>query len=224
MFFVRQKSNQCGLHAIQNMFKSAAVTNEDMHAACEDIHTQTGDAVQNHESFGGDWSVSAVIAAVVRRGYSVEPAVSSKSERTWSSTDISELLKDKTFRGMIVHQPLNRHFTCLRPETVDGVRQLFYVDSQSSGPLRISPKLATRRCLAAAYAWEPYIVKGEVMEFVPNLSIQQPEIQRPQRTGQRPPEDFMQAWYSLPSKQQQTVESKSPMGESTMEEVVVDDK
>ena len=222
MFFVRQKSNQCGLHAIQNLFKSAAITNEDMHAACEEIHTQTGDAVFNHESFGGDWSVSAVIAAIVRRGYVVETAVSTKSDRTWSSTGISELLKDKTFRGIIVHQPLNRHFICLRPETVDGVQQLFYVDSQSSGPVRISPKLATRRCLATAYAWEPYIVKGEVMEFVPSLQL--PEGQRPeiQQTGQRPSEDFMRAWYSLPSKQQ-TVESKSPMGESTMEEVV-DDK
>tara|TARA_B110000285_G_C15052370_1_gene577692 strand:- start:64 stop:735 length:672 start_codon:yes stop_codon:yes gene_type:complete len=218
MFFVRQQSNQCGLHAIQNMFKSASITTEDMRAACEDIHTQTGDAVYNHESFGGDWSVSAVIAAIVRRGYRVETAVSSKSERTWSITTISELLKDETFRGMIVHQPLARHFTCLRPEIVDGVRQLFYVDSQSSGPLQISPKLATRRCLAAAYAWEPYVVKGEIMEFVPSTdfntitTVQRPEVQRP-------PDDFMQAWYSLTSKEQKTVDSKPSMVKSSTEEV-----
>lgn len=219
MFFVRQQSNQCGLHAIQNMFKSASITTEEMHAACEHIHTQTGDAVYNHESFGGDWSVSAVIAAIVRRGYRVETAVSSKNERIWSTTAISELLKDETFRGMIVHQPLARHFTCLRPEMVDGKRQLFYVDSQSSGPLQISPRLATRRCLASAYAWEPYIVKGKVMEFVPTTELVILDTTQRPLEGRRPPEDFMQAWYSLTSKEQKTVDSKPSMVKSSTEEV-----
>ena len=206
MFFVRQKSNQCGLHAIQNLFKSASVTNEEMHAACEYIHTTTGDEVHNHESFGGDWSVSAVIAAIVQRGYTVEPAVSSKSERTWSTTALVELLEDESFRGMIVHQPLARHFTCLRPELVDGVRQLFYVDSQSDGPLRISPRLATRRCLALAYAWEPYVVKGEEMEYVPSEpSVPMVPMVQKSKEDMRPPEDFMTAWYSLGK-----VESKAP--------------
>ena len=54
------------------------------------------------------------------------------------------------FRGFIIHQPQKHHFTCIRPEDVDGKRHLYYVDSQSDGPVRISPRLATRRCLAAA--------------------------------------------------------------------------
>ena len=65
MFFVRQKGNQCGLHAIHNLFKSAAVTTTDMHDSCQRIHDTTGDKISNHESFGGDWSVEAVVETVV---------------------------------------------------------------------------------------------------------------------------------------------------------------
>jgi len=166
MFFVRQQSNQCGLHAIQNMLKTAAISRSDMRTACQHIHEQTGDPVHNHETFGGDWSVSAVLQALHDRGFDVERAVSSKREREWSSESMDVLLEDDSFRGLIIHQPLQRHFTCMRPETVDGEKHFYYVDSQSMGPIRISPRLALRRCLAAAYAWEPYIVKGEELEYV----------------------------------------------------------
>lgn len=167
MFFVRQKANQCGLHAIQNMLKSAAITNDDMRRACDNIHKETGDLVHNHETFGGDWSVSAVIQALQDRGYSVQRAVSTtKSNREWSVESMDDLLKDKTFRGFILHQPMRKHFTCMRPETVDGAPHMYYVDSQSAGPIRISSRLAMRRCLAQAYAWEPYMVKGEEIEYV----------------------------------------------------------
>lgn len=223
MFFVRQRSNQCGLHAIQNMFKSSAITNDDMSSACNDIHKQTGDALFNHESFGGDWSVSAVLAAIVRKGYTVEPAVFTKNERTWIGSDISELLSDKDFRGMIIHQPLSRHFTCVRPENVNGQRSLYYVDSQSEGPIRISPKLAMRRCLARAYSWEPYVVKGPEMEYVapiPLPALPSP-MEREQKRAQRPPDDFMKAWYATsttkqPQKQPQVLSSPphSPSSES----------
>ena len=199
MFFVRQRSNQCGLHAIQNMFKSAAISNEDMAAACSEIHEETGDAIFNHESFGGDWSVSAVLAAIVRKGYQVERGVDTKNERVWSIPSIGELLLDSEFRGMIIHQPLTRHFTCLRPENVDGLRRLFFVDSQSEGPIRISPKLATRRCLSNAYAWEPFVVKGPEMEYVAPVQIAPISSPPLRKRKRRPPEDFMKAWYATPS-------------------------
>lgn len=166
MFFVRQQTNQCGLHAIQNMLKTAAITRDDMRTACQHIHEQTGDPIRNHETFGGDWSVSAVLQALHDRGFTVGRAVSSKQEREWSGASMDELLEDDSFRGFIVHQPLQRHFTCMRPETVDGEKYLYYVDSQSMGPIRISSRLAMRRCLAAAYAWEPYVVKGDEIEYV----------------------------------------------------------
>jgi len=166
MFFVRQQTNQCGLHAIQNLFKSAAVSKADIHNSCQTIHEKTGDSILNHESLGGDWSVEAVVETVRQRGYKVKRAVKSIDQRQWSGDDIDNLMKKPSFRGFIIHQPVNRHFTCIRPEVVDGEKQLFYVDSQSSGPIRISPRLASRRCLASAYAWEPFLVEGDEMEYV----------------------------------------------------------
>lgn len=204
MFFVRQKTNKCGLHAIQNMFKSAKITEEDLHNTCKDIHDKTGDHIHNHESFGGDWSVEAVLQTLVRHGYTIEPAISSRSGREWSGPPIPDLLKDDNFRGMIVHQPMNRHFTCLRPEETDGTKELYYIDSQSSGPRKISPNLASRRCLAVAYAWEPYIVKGPEMEYVKPTQIEHSIrndiiVDRPSKRVKRPSEEFMQAWRSLNS-------------------------
>lgn len=166
MFFVRQQTNQCGLHAIQNMLKTAAVTRDDMRTACQNIHEKTGDPVHNHETFGGDWSVSAVLQALQDKGFQVNRAVSSKKERKWIGPSMQQLLDDESFRGFILHQPLQKHFTCLRPETVDGEKHFYYVDSQSMGPIRISSRLAMRRCLAAAYAWEPYVVMGDELEYV----------------------------------------------------------
>lgn len=166
MFFVRQQTNQCGLHAIHNMLKTAVITKDDMRTACLNIQEQTGDPIHNHETFGGDWSVSAVLQALQDKGFDVDRAVSSKQEREWCGPSMEQLLEDESFRGFILHQPLQRHFTCMRPETVDGEKHFYYVDSQSMGPIRISSRLAMRRCLAAAYAWEPYVVKGEELEYV----------------------------------------------------------
>lgn len=199
MFFSRQKTNQCGLHAIQNVLKTAKVTETDIHNACQDIKDKTGDIVSNHESFGGNWSVHAVLQTLVGHGYTVEPGVSSKREREWKGPPISELLQDETFRGMIIHQPTNRHFTCLRPEKEGGDTHLYYVDSQSDGPRRISPKLASRRCLAGAYSWEPFIIKGPEMERIElpeEISLKACE-ERPSKRTKRPAEEFMQAWYAL---------------------------
>jgi hypothetical protein len=197
-FFVRQQTNQCGLHALQNMFKSAALTKRDMHAACEAIFQQTGDPIYNHESMGGDWSVAAIVMVLVMEGYQVSGAVSSKAKRTWTGKSLDVLLDDPQFRGIILHQPKNRHFTCLRPEQVGTQRHLFFVDSQSSGPIRISKRLAKRRCLAAAYAWEPYIVMGKEMEFVaPPPDVQKTiPVRTSKRVKRRPSEDFMKIWNS----------------------------
>tara|TARA_B110000908_G_C10267089_1_gene465323 strand:- start:1724 stop:2443 length:720 start_codon:yes stop_codon:yes gene_type:complete len=200
MFFSRQKTNQCGLHAIQNVLKTAKVTETDIHNACQDIKDKTGDIVSNHESFGGNWSVHAVLQTLVGHGYTVEPGVSSKREREWTGPPISELLQDETFRGMIIHQPTNRHFTCLRPEKEGDDTRLYYVDSQSDGPRRISPKLASRRCLAGAYSWEPFIIKGPEMERIElpeEISLNACEEKRPTKRTKRPAEEFMQAWYAL---------------------------
>lgn len=204
MFFVKQKTNQCGLHAIQNMLKSAKITKRDLHQSCEDIEKRTGDRIYNHESFGGDWSVHAVLQTLVRHGYEIEPAVSSKNGREWVGPSMQDLLKDDNFRGMIVHQPLNRHFTCLRPEETDGAKSLYYIDSQSSGPIPISPNLASRRCLAAAYMWEPYIVKGPEMEYVKPSFEPEVQIERPTKRAKRPSEDFMKAWHYLKNPEKTT--------------------
>jgi hypothetical protein len=199
MFFVRQRTNQCGLHAIQNMFKSASIKNDDMRLAVETIHKETGDNKMNHESFGGDWSVSAVVTAIKARGYDVERGVLSKSnnKREWSGQKLNDLLEDDKFQGVILHQPMTRHYTCIRPEFVDGQRQLFYVDSQSEGPIRIGARLATRRCLSTAYAWEPYIVKGLPMEYVAPVLLPEPKRITRQNTFS-PTEEFMREWRALP--------------------------
>ena len=44
------------------------ITSEDMHYACETIHKNTGDPIQNHESIGGNWSVAAVLQALQSKG------------------------------------------------------------------------------------------------------------------------------------------------------------
>lgn len=143
---------------------------------------------------GGDWSVAAIVMVLTMEGYQVSGAVSSKAKRTWTGKPLAVLLADPQFRGIILHQPKNRHFTCLRPEEVDGKRHLFFVDSQSSGPIRISIRLAERRCLAAAYAWEPYIVMGKEMDFVAPPPDLQKITPSSKRVKTRPSEDFMKIW------------------------------
>lgn len=202
MFFVRQQSNQCGLHAIQNLFKSALITAEDLHTSCEDINKETGDAITNHESFGGDWSVSAVIKAITVQGYSVTRSVNTKRQRDWCVDSIDTLMKRDDFRGFIIHQPQSRHFTCLRPEEVGGERHLYYVDSQARGPIRISPKLAVRRCLEPAYAWEPFLISGPEMNYVgpqnspEPVSIYEGAVSEEQEKFQ-PSAGFLRDWEEL---------------------------
>jgi hypothetical protein len=111
---------------------------------------------------------------------------------------------------------MNRHFTCLRPEEKDGEQDLYYIDSQSGGPRKISPNLASRRCLAAAYAWEPYIVKGPEMEYVEPIQLALPSgcedggIRESKRV-KRPSQDFMQAWHSLSARSSaKSTESTGP--------------
>lgn len=215
MFFVRQVGNQCGLHAIQNMFKSAAVTADELHEACESIHKDTGDDMHHHVTFGGDWSMSAMTLALTKRGYDVQRAVISGIERQWSAPEFETLLDDNTFRGMIVHQPMSRHYTCIRPETVDGERALYYVDSQAAGPIKISPRLAKRRCLSQAYAWEPFIVRGKEMEHVPppedaismhkGIAIEDAH----QRPRIRPSAEFMRDWQALKASQDEEKNNKT---------------
>tara|TARA_B100001059_G_scaffold229255_1_gene261600 strand:+ start:541 stop:1236 length:696 start_codon:yes stop_codon:yes gene_type:complete len=199
MFFVRQESNHCGLHAIQNMLKSANITRADMHRACETIHSTTGDPIHNHESFGGDWSVAAVLQALRDHGYEVERAVSTKkAQREWSVPEMETLMDDPLFRGFIVHQSMRQHFTCLRPENDDGDTRLYYVDSQSSGPIRMMTRLAMRRCLSPSYAWEAFLVRGPEPEYVtppvsPVGAFHGVE-KSSKETGFTPSESFLREW------------------------------
>ena len=197
MFFVRQQSNKCGLHAIQNLFKSAAITSKDLHEACTSIHEETGDRITNHESYGGDWSVAAVLKAMFAHGYEIKRAVKSGTTREWCVETIEDMMAQNDFRGFIIHQPQKHHFTCIRPEDVDGKRHLYYVDSQSDGPVRISPRLATRRCLAAAYAWEPFLVQGPEMDYVEPIMLC--EGLYTERTKFRPSAEFLREWEDLSS-------------------------
>ena len=207
MFFERQFSQECGLHAIHNMFKSAAITRDDVHKACENIQKKTGDSTSNHESYSGDWSCEAILETIRNKGYVVERAVhSSKSARDWVEPQIDELMKEDSFRGMIVYQPFNRHFTCVRPETVSDETYLYYVDSMARGPIRISPRLVTRRCLSKAYQWEPFIVKGPEMEFVPNTPESKPPdiigycTRASKRQKFTPSDEFLKAWKNTSTK------------------------
>ena len=200
MFFVRQFANMCGNHAIQNLFKSCKITYTEMHAACKKIFEETGDPVSNHESFGGNWSVAAVLKAITMAGYEVIQAVETKDKRVWKSAPIQELMEDPEFRGVIIHQQHRHHFTCLRTEKIDGENKLYLVDSQSPGPLCISPKLAMQRCVSTAYSWEAYIVMGPEMESVlPNGPTVMKQYSRTNTKRQRvkPPDAFLNAYHSL---------------------------
>ena len=204
MFFVKQQSNQCGLHAIQNLFKSAAVTRDDLHEACQTIHKTTGDAVRNHESFGGDWSVEAVTQAMHNRGYTVERGVkSNRLERAWALDDMDSMVQDPLFRGFLIHQPINHHFTCIRPEKVGDDTHLYYVDSQATGPIRISARLAMRRCLASAYAWEPFAIKGPEMDYVEPVetpvSVYEGLVEDKACKRFKPSAEFFREWENLAS-------------------------
>ena len=229
MFFVRQQSNQCGLHAIQNLFKSASVTRDDLHKACHSIQKTTGDDISNHESFGGDWSVEAVCEAVRSRGYTVQRAVRTNNERTWEVEEMDKLVEDPMFRGFIVHQPVNHHFTCIRPEVVDNDKYLYYVDSQSSGPIRISARLALRRCLASAYAWEPFVVMGPEMDYVQPvetpISVYKGVASEyePKRKKFKPSAEFLRDWSNLSESKKVKLEEKvSSSSRPYMESVLAD--
>ena len=199
MFFVKQFSSFCGLHAVQNMFKSCKITYTDMHSACKRIFEETTDPVSNHESFGGNWSVAAVLKAITMAGYEVIQAVETKKQRIWSASPIQDLMEDPEFRGVIIHQPHRHHFTCLRTEKIDGKNKLYLVDSQSPGPLCISPKLAMQRCTSPAYAWEAYIIMGPGMESIlpASVSIKQYSRTNTKRQRVKPPPGFLEAYNKL---------------------------
>jgi hypothetical protein len=200
MFFVKQFANFCALHSLQNMFKSCKITYTDMHSACEQIFEETGDPVSNHESFGGNWSVAAVLKVVTMTGYEVIQAVQTKDKRVWVSAPIQELMEDPEFRGIIIHQPHRHHFTCLRTEKIDGENKLYLVDSQSPGPICISPKLAMQRCIAPAYSWEAYIIMGKEMESIlpaASASIKQYTRTNTKRQRKKPPPGFLEAYNKL---------------------------
>lgn len=194
MFFAKQQSNRCGLHAIQNLLKTAAITSADLKRACESIHEKTGDSVSNHETFGGDWSVSAVLQTLRDHNFEVYRAVISKREREWHGPSLDTLMSDPLFKGLILHQPMNKHFTCIRPETTGKDIHLYYVDSQSSGPRRISSRLAVRRCLSKAYAWEPFVVKGKDLPFVPVSTAPPKWTNQSRQTRKKPSEAFLKEW------------------------------
>lgn len=199
MFFVKQFANFCALHSLQNMFKSCKITYTDMHSACEQIFEETGDPVSNHESFGGNWSVAAVLKAVIMAGYEVIQAVETKEERIWTAASIQDLMKDPEFRGIIIHNPRRHHFTCLRTEMIEDKLKLYLVDSQSQGPLCISPKLAMSRCVSHAYAWEAYIVMGPEMEVVlpAGPTVMKQYTREPKRQRVKPPPGFLEAYKKL---------------------------
>ncbi len=197
MFFAKQKSNRCGLHAIQNVLKTAAIDAQDMQKACQTIEKNTGDPIHNHESLSGYWSVSAVLQALRSRNFEVYAAIESRTERTWVGPPLDTLAKDPLFKGIVLHQPIDRHFTCIRPETIDGTTHLYYVDSQSQGPIRISPRLALRRCLSKAYSWEPYVIRGEDLEYVKPSCIDLPETYIQKKDKVMPSSDFMKEWRSF---------------------------
>ena len=200
MFFVKQWLNFCGLISVQNMFKSCKITYTDMHAACEKIFEETGDPVSNHESFGGNWSVAAVLKAITMAGYEVIQAVSTKDKRIWTAASIPELMEDPEFRGILIHQPHRHHFTCLRTELIEDKLKLYLVDSQSPGPLCISPKLAMQRCISTAYSWEAYIVMGPEMESIlPTVPAVMRQYTRDtkRRRVQPPPPGLLAAYQNL---------------------------
>tara|TARA_B110000483_G_C18033614_1_gene479760 strand:+ start:165 stop:824 length:660 start_codon:yes stop_codon:yes gene_type:complete len=203
MFFERQFSQECGLHAIHNLFKSALVTRQEIHTACKAIEAKTGDLTQHHESYSGDWSCSAVLETIRDQGYKVTRAVhSSHQARVWHGEELDELLRDPLFRGMVLYQPFNRHFTCVRTETIDQDPCLYYVDSMARGPIRISPRLVTRRCLSNAYRWEAFVVKGPEMKVVPLMpSPKLPISNYCTPTAKRekfvPSVEFLTAWKSV---------------------------
>lgn len=173
-----------------------------MNEACKAIHTKTGDAVHHHETFGGDWSVSAVLQALRARNFEVYRAVKTRENRSWSGPSMDELLNDESFKGVVLHQPVEKHFTCIRPEKEGNDTNLYYVDSQSSGPRRISSRLATRRCLANAYAWEPFVVRGDDIEYVPAPSVDLPEVDLHRRRQiEKPSEEFLKEWRAFNQEQ-----------------------
>tara|TARA_B110000908_G_scaffold97680_1_gene115310 strand:+ start:1368 stop:1988 length:621 start_codon:yes stop_codon:yes gene_type:complete len=198
MFFIRQYANMCGLHAIQNLFKSCHISAIDMHNACLQIFEETTDPVSNHESFGGNWSVSAVLRAITMAGYRVDRAIKTQEKRIWTAPFIPDLMKNPKFRGIIIHQPHRHHFACMRVEMVDGKNKLYFVDSQSSGPICISPTIAMQRCIETAYMWEAYIIMGDPMEYVapsPLSSIGSINLNKRQKT--KPSEEFLKSYHSL---------------------------
>ena len=206
MFFVKQIFSFCGLISIQNMFKSCKITYTCMHAACEKIFEETGDPVSNHESFGGNWSVAAVLKAITMAGYEVIQAVETKEQRIWAAASIQDLMEDPEFRGVIIHQQHRHHFTCLRTEKIDGENKLYLVDSQSPGPICISPKLAMQRCIAPAYSWEAYIIMGPEMDVVlpaASASIKQYSRTNTKRQRVKPPPGLLAAYHSLKRRDEQ---------------------
>ncbi len=198
MFFIRQYANMCGLHAIQNLFKSCSISAIDMHNACLQIFKETADPVSNHESFGGNWSVSAVLKAITMAGYHVEQAIETKDKRLWTKTEIPKLMKQEDFRGIIIHQPHRHHFACMRVEIIKGKNQLYFVDSQSSGPICIPAAIAKQRCIETAYMWEAYIIRGKPMKYVEPSPLSSIDlINTNKRHKTKPSDEFLKSYHSL---------------------------
>jgi hypothetical protein len=157
-FHEHQVAAYCGLHAIHNLIRGAEwPTIGDMNTAAEECAKESGDAVYNHKSFSGFWSMDTVRRVLKKGGYEIKCGVTTKTiegqiKYYWNIPTMYNLLSDDSVLGFIIHQP--QHYTALRKQR--DKREWQYSNSYNKESGFMNPHEFCKQALEGV--WNIYLV------------------------------------------------------------------
>lgn len=160
-FHEHQVAAYCGLHAIHNLFRESKwPTIDEMNKTAEECAKESGDALYNHKSYSGFWSMDTIIRVIKNHGYWIESMVDTKKSEgktiyLWKHQygTMNELVVDDKTIGFIIHQP--QHYTALRKSRQYGEWQ--YSNSYNKESCSMSPHEFCKQALEGV--WNIYLVR-----------------------------------------------------------------
>lgn len=103
---------------------------------------ESKDALENHVSRVGDWSMDTLKKVLNDRGYEVQRAVKKTTESVrWDVPTMQECMSDNSVVGFIVHA--RDHYTSIRKNNMSWE----FCDSMQDGPRSVSAQSICREAL-----------------------------------------------------------------------------
>ena len=135
MYFDRQVGRQCGLHAVRNLLETSEVTEQNMNDAASWCVEESKDALTNHVSHAGDWSMDTLKKVLNDRGYDVQRAVKVTSAGVrWDVPPLQDCMENVDAIGFI--RQAHNHYTSIRKN--DG--RWMFCDSMRAAPTLVSAR------------------------------------------------------------------------------------